>query len=86
VPHLPLCAPPTVRSIVVYGLLLQDATAAPAPNGAFWSIAVEAGLYLAFLLVLLARRRAGATVRLVGVTARGMHAPIPVRRSAQSHS
>ena len=68
VPHLPLCAPPTLRSIVVYGLLLQDATAAPAPNGAFWSIAVEAGLYLAFPLVLLARRRAGATVTLAGVT------------------
>jgi peptidoglycan/LPS O-acetylase OafA/YrhL len=68
VPRLPLSAPPTFRSIVVYGLLLQDATAAPAPNGAFWSIAAEAGLYLAFPLVLLVRRRAGATATLAAVT------------------
>ncbi|GAA2716213.1 acyltransferase family protein [Actinoplanes palleronii] len=68
VPELPLSAPPTVRSMVVFGLLLQDAVAAPAPNGALWSIAVEAGLYLAFPLLLLLRRRAGATVTLAVVT------------------
>lgn len=68
VPSLPLSAPPTLRSIVVYGLLLQDAVAAPAPNGAFWSIAVEAGLYLTFPLLLLARRRAGAAATLAVVT------------------
>ncbi|AEV86619.1 Putative peptidoglycan O-acetyltransferase yrhL [Actinoplanes sp. SE50] len=68
VPSLPLSAPPTLRSTIVYALLLQDALAAPAPNGAFWSIAVEAGLYLAFPLVLVARRRCGATVTLAAVT------------------
>ncbi|MFI1991996.1 acyltransferase family protein [Actinoplanes sp. NPDC020271] len=67
VPSLPLSAAPTLHSMVVYGLLLQDAVAAPAPNGAFWSIAVEAGLYLAFPLMILARRRAGATATLASV-------------------
>ena len=68
VPALPLGAPPTVRSIAVYGLLLQDVVAAPAPNGAFWSIAVEAVLYLVFPLLLLLRRRAGAAAMLAAVT------------------
>lgn len=67
-PYLPLSDPPTLRSMVVYGLLLQDITAAPAPNGVFWSIAVEATLYLAFPLVLLARRWAGPTATLAAVT------------------
>lgn len=67
VPALPMSAPPTVRSVVVYGLLLQDVVAAPAPNGAFWSIAVEAGLYLVFPLLVLLRRRAGAAVTLAVV-------------------
>lgn len=68
VPSLPMSAPPTVRSVVVYGLLLQDVVAAPAPNGAFWSIAVETGLYLAFPVLLLVRRRAGAAALLAAVT------------------
>jgi peptidoglycan/LPS O-acetylase OafA/YrhL len=68
VPSLPLSTPPTVRSVVVYGLLLQDVVEAPAPNGAFWSIAVEAGLYLVFPLLLLIRRRTGAAVTLAVVT------------------
>jgi peptidoglycan/LPS O-acetylase OafA/YrhL len=68
VPSLPLSAPPTVRSVVVYGLLMQDFVAAPAPNGAFWSIAVEAALYLLFPLLLLLRRRAGAAATLAAVT------------------
>ncbi|WP_199752931.1 acyltransferase [Actinoplanes sp. ATCC 53533] len=68
VPSLPLSAPPTVRSVAVYGLLMQDFLAAPAPNGAFWSIAVEAGLYLVFPFLLLLRRRAGATAMLAAVT------------------
>lgn len=65
---LPLSAPPSARSLVVYGLLMQDIVVAPAPNGAFWSIAVEAGLYLAFPLLLLVRRRAGAASTLAAVT------------------
>ena len=32
--------PPDGRSVLVYGLLLQDVFKAPVPNGAFWSIAV----------------------------------------------
>ncbi|MDT4988290.1 MAG: hypothetical protein QOI74_2384, partial [Micromonosporaceae bacterium] len=36
----PHSGPPTGRSVVVYGLLLQDFVVAPLPNGAFWSIAV----------------------------------------------
>jgi peptidoglycan/LPS O-acetylase OafA/YrhL len=65
---LPHSAPPSVRSVVVYSLLMQDIAVAPAPNGAFWSIAVEAGLYLAFPLLLLIRRRAGAATVLAAVT------------------
>ena len=65
---LPLSDPPTTRSVVVYGLLMQDFVVAPVPNGAFWSIAVEAGLYFAFPLLLLMRRRAGATATLAAVT------------------
>jgi peptidoglycan/LPS O-acetylase OafA/YrhL len=64
---LPMSHPPTVRSAVVYGLLLQDFVTVPAPNGAFWSIAVEAGLYVVFPLLLLLRRRTGAVVTLAAV-------------------
>jgi peptidoglycan/LPS O-acetylase OafA/YrhL len=60
--------PPTGRSVLVYGLLLQDFVRAPTPNAAFWSIAVEAGLYLGLPLLLLIRRRAGAVVALAAVT------------------
>ena len=59
--------PPDGRSVVVYGLLLQDVFKAPIPNGAFWSIAVEAELYLVFPLLLLMRRRVGALVTLAAV-------------------
>ncbi|HEY6594999.1 MAG TPA: acyltransferase [Asanoa sp.] len=59
---------PTVKSVGVYGLLLQDVFGAPSPNGAFWSIAIEAQLYLVFPLLLLVVRRAGAAVMLAGVT------------------
>lgn len=64
----PRSAPPTAESVLVYGLLLQDVTWAPTPNGAFWSIAVEAALYLAFPLLLLVRRRAGAAAMVAAVT------------------
>lgn len=60
--------PPNARTVVVYGLLLQDAFTARTPNGAFWSIAVEAELYLLFPLLLLVRRRLGAVVLVAGVT------------------
>jgi peptidoglycan/LPS O-acetylase OafA/YrhL len=58
---------PTLKSVIVYGLLLQDVTGAPAPNGAFWSIAIEAQLYLVLPLLLLLIRRAGAAVMLAAV-------------------
>jgi len=61
--------PPTLRSVLVYGLLVQDLFGAPSPNGAFWSIAVEAQLYLAFPIMLLVLRRYGAAVLLGAVTA-----------------
>lgn len=70
--------PPTGASILVYGTVAQDMVTAPTPNGAFWSIAVEAELYLLFPLLLLVRRRWGATVLLacaaLPVIARGLTA------------
>jgi peptidoglycan/LPS O-acetylase OafA/YrhL len=65
----PHSGPPTARTLLVYGPLLQDLLRAPVPNGAFWSIGVEAVLYLLFPLLLLIRRRAGAVVVLAAVTA-----------------
>ncbi|MDF5755012.1 acyltransferase [Spongiactinospora sp. TRM90649] len=59
---------PTAKSVLVYGLLLQDVIGSPSPNGALWSIAVEAQLYLVFPLLLLVVRRAGAVVMLAAVT------------------
>jgi peptidoglycan/LPS O-acetylase OafA/YrhL len=70
--------PPTGSSILVYGLLAQDMFTAPTPNGAFWSIGVEAELYLLFPLLLFVRRRWGAVVVVVCVAlpviARGLMA------------
>lgn len=60
--------PPTGASIVVYGFLAQDVLTAPTPNGSFWSIAVEAELYLLFPLLLFVRRRWNATVMVACVT------------------
>jgi peptidoglycan/LPS O-acetylase OafA/YrhL len=59
---------PTAKSVAVYGLLLQDVFGAPSPNGAFWSIAIEAQLYLVFPLLLVVVRRAGALAMLGAVT------------------
>jgi peptidoglycan/LPS O-acetylase OafA/YrhL len=47
----------TAKSAVVNGLLMQDVVATPSPNRAFWSIAIEAQLYVGFPLLLLAMRR-----------------------------
>jgi peptidoglycan/LPS O-acetylase OafA/YrhL len=63
----PGSAPPNGKSVVVYGLLLQDVFGSPSPNGAFWSIAVEAQLYLVFPLLILLLRRYGAAVMLAAV-------------------
>ncbi|MFI0423387.1 acyltransferase family protein [Spongiactinospora sp. 9N601] len=59
---------PTLKSVLIYGLLLQDVFGSPSPNGALWSIAVEAQLYLVFPLLILVVRRAGAAVMLGAVT------------------
>jgi len=59
---------PTGRSVVVDGLLLQDLVTAPSPNRAFWSIAVEAQLYVALPLLLLLTRRFGALAMVAAVT------------------
>jgi peptidoglycan/LPS O-acetylase OafA/YrhL len=51
---------PDGTSVVVYGALVQDAVSAGSPNRAFWSIAVEAQLYLLLPLLLLVVRRVSA--------------------------
>jgi peptidoglycan/LPS O-acetylase OafA/YrhL len=55
---------PTGWSVLDYGLLLQDTVNVPSPNRAFWTIAVEAQLYLVFPLLLLLVRRGGAALML----------------------
>jgi peptidoglycan/LPS O-acetylase OafA/YrhL len=60
---------PDVSSVLVNGLLVQNLVAAPTPNRAFWSIAVEAQLYLLFPLLLLLVRRRGAIAMAAAVTA-----------------
>jgi peptidoglycan/LPS O-acetylase OafA/YrhL len=70
---------PGARSLVVNGLLVQNIVGAPSPNRAFWSMAVEAQLYILFpLLLLMVRRWSGvlmlATVMLV-VAAVGLVGP-----------
>jgi len=40
---------PNGKSVVVYGLLVQDAFSMANPNRAFWSIAIEAQLYVLLL-------------------------------------
>ena len=59
---------PNFTSVVVNGLLVQNIVPAHSPNAAFWSMAVEAQLYIAFPLLLLMVRRWGAIVMLATVT------------------
>jgi peptidoglycan/LPS O-acetylase OafA/YrhL len=59
---------PDGKSVVVYALLAQDAVSVGSPNRAFWSIAIEAQLYLLLPLLLLAIRRTSAAVMLSAVT------------------
>ena len=60
---------PTAKSVAVNGLLVQDVFAVPSPNRAFWSIAIEAQLYLIFPLLILAVRRVNAFAMVALVTA-----------------
>jgi peptidoglycan/LPS O-acetylase OafA/YrhL len=53
---------------VVNGLLAQNIVGAPSPNAAFWSMAVEAQLYLLFPLLVLMVRRWGAVAMVAAVT------------------
>ena len=59
---------PTTKSVVVNGLLVQNVVGAPSPNRSFWSMAVEAQLYVVFPLLLLMVRRFGAIVMVATVT------------------
>lgn len=61
-------AVPDSTSVVVNGLLVQNLFDAPSPNRAFWSIAIEAQLYVVFPLLLLLIRRVNAAVMLAAVT------------------
>jgi peptidoglycan/LPS O-acetylase OafA/YrhL len=62
-------AVPNGKSVVVYGLLVQDAVAAGIPNRAFWSIAVEAQLYVLLPFLLLLIRRLSPIAMVAAVTA-----------------
>jgi peptidoglycan/LPS O-acetylase OafA/YrhL len=59
---------PDAKSVVVNGLLVQNLVGAPNPNRSFWSIAIEAQLYVLFPLLLLMVRRWGAVVMVAAVT------------------
>ncbi len=59
---------PDARSVLVNGLLVQNVVGAHSPNAAFWSMAVEAQLYLLFPLLLLVVRRWSAVAMLATVT------------------
>jgi peptidoglycan/LPS O-acetylase OafA/YrhL len=59
---------PGAKSVIVNGLLVQNLVGAPTPDQSFWSIAVEAQLYVAFPLLLLMVRRWGGAVMVATVT------------------
>jgi peptidoglycan/LPS O-acetylase OafA/YrhL len=59
---------PDAKSVVVNGLLVQNIVGTHSPNAAFWSMAVEAQLYLLFPLLLLIVRRRSALVMVAAVT------------------
>ena len=59
---------PDAKSVLVNGLLVQNIVGAHSPNAAFWSMAVEAQLYLLFPLLLLIVRRWGGIAMVATVT------------------
>ncbi len=59
---------PDTRSVVVNGLLVQNVVRASSPNRAFWSMAVEAQLYVALPLLVLMVRRVNAVAMVAIVT------------------
>ncbi|WAX57147.1 acyltransferase [Jatrophihabitans cynanchi] len=62
-------ARPDGKSVLVYGMLVQDVIPAGIPNRAFWSIAIEAQLYVLLLALLVIIRRTGAFVMAAVVAA-----------------
>ena len=60
---------PDAESVLVNGLLAQNIVAAHSPNAAFWTMAVEAQLYLALPLLLLIVRRRGSMAMVGAVLA-----------------
>jgi peptidoglycan/LPS O-acetylase OafA/YrhL len=62
-------AVPNGKSVVVYGLLVQDAVSVGSPNRAFWSIAVEAQVYILLPPLLLIVRRVSALAMVALVAA-----------------
>jgi peptidoglycan/LPS O-acetylase OafA/YrhL len=61
-------AVPDLRSVVANGMLVQNLFPNATPNRAFWSIAIEAQLYVLFPLLLLVVRRRGTVVMAAAVT------------------
>ncbi|HSO98623.1 MAG TPA: acyltransferase [Solirubrobacteraceae bacterium] len=59
---------PGPKSVAVNALLVQNIVGAPSPNRAFWSMAVEAQLYILFPLLLLIVRRWSAIAMVAIVT------------------
>ena len=59
---------PGAKSVFVNGLLVQNLVGAPSPNRSFWSMAVEAQLYVALPVLLLMVRRWGVMVMVATVT------------------
>jgi peptidoglycan/LPS O-acetylase OafA/YrhL len=59
---------PNAGSVAAYGLLVQDFAPNGSPNRAFWSIAIEAQLYLLLPLLLWLARRLGAVAMATCVT------------------
>ena len=61
-------AAPDAKSVIVNGLLVQNLVAAPTPDRSFWSLAIEAQLYVLFPVLVLMVRRWGAVVMVATVT------------------
>ena len=61
-------AVPDPGSVAANALLVQNVFPAATPNRSFWSIAIEAQLYVLFPLLLLVVRRRGAVVMAAAVT------------------